>query len=136
MKARLAVQKDGRMDYAFLLSAMPITIGRDAGNLVQLPHPEVSKRHAAVQMKDGGWTIEDLKSTNGVIVNGARVTAAALSHGDRIRIGPFELVFETVADNAEWVPTHVIDLSSKVNLNTMSGEPPPRPSPGDPTNRP
>jgi hypothetical protein len=41
--------------------------------------------------------------------------------GDRIRIGTFDLVFETMDDNEDWVPTHVIDLSSNVNLRTMVG---------------
>lgn len=126
MKARLAVLKDGRLDYGYPLNETLTTIGRDAGNLVQLPHVEVSKRHAIIHAKDGGWAIEDLKSTNGVQVNGAPVTRTALKNGDRIRIGPFEIVFETGPDDAEWAPTFVIDMSTKVNLNTMVQDRDPR----------
>ncbi len=135
MKARLAVQKDGRMDYAVPVAASPTTIGRDAGNLLQLSNPEVSKRHAAVHAKGGGWTITDLNSRNGVTVNGARVSTSALNNGDRIGIGPCELVFETVADNAEWVPVHVIDLSTQASRNTMSRDLSQRRSTDDPAKR-
>ena len=132
MKARLAIQKDGRMDYAVLLSISPTMIGRDAGNMVQLAVPEVSKRHAVLESKAGEWTIRDLNSRNGVTVNGARVASATLNNGDRIGIGPCELVFETVADNTEWVATHVIDLSSQAIRNTMAREVPPPRSPENP----
>ena len=131
MKARLAVLKEGRMDYAVPVAASPTTIGRDAGNLVQLSNPEVSKRHAVVQAKAGAWTITDLNSRNGVVVNGVRVASAALRSGDRIGIGPCELIFETVADDAEWVPVHVIDLSTNAGRNTMPRAQPPSRTPGN-----
>jgi pSer/pThr/pTyr-binding forkhead associated (FHA) protein len=119
MKARLTMCEDGRHSSAFPLSQALTSIGRDAGNLVQLTHPEVSKRHAVIRLEKNGWTVEDLNSTNGVIVNGLRASRSVLKNGDRIRVGPFELLFETLPDDSEWVPTHVIDMSTKVNQLTM-----------------
>jgi pSer/pThr/pTyr-binding forkhead associated (FHA) protein len=42
--------------------------------------------HCKLVFKDGYWTIRDLNSTNGVKVNGVRVTEAVLYPGDRISI--------------------------------------------------
>ena len=122
MKARLAIYKGAKLDLSFPLAETATTIGRDAGNAIQLPDPEVSKRHAVVRAQGDAWTIEDLDSTNGIIVNKARVKRADLKEGDRIRIGPFELIFECSA-TGEWRSSLIIDLSSKVAGQTIPHDP-------------
>ena len=117
MKARLAIYKGAKLDLAFPVTETVTTIGRDADNPVQLPDPQVSKRHAAIHAHGDTWTIEDLNSTNGIKVNGTRVPRATLKNNDRIRIGPFDLVFEAAA--GDWVPTYEIDLSSKAAQQTI-----------------
>jgi pSer/pThr/pTyr-binding forkhead associated (FHA) protein len=122
MKARLAIYKGAKLDLSFPLAETASTIGRDAGNAIQLPDPEVSKRHAVVRAQADTWTIEDLDSTNGIIVNKARVKHANLKEGDRIRIGPFDLIFECSA-TGEWTSSLVIDLSTKVAGQTIPHDP-------------
>jgi pSer/pThr/pTyr-binding forkhead associated (FHA) protein len=122
MKARLAIYKGAKLDLSFPLGETATTIGRDAGNAIQLPDPEVSKRHAVVRAQGDAWTLEDLDSTNGIIVNQARVKHARLKEGDRIRIGPFDLVFECSA-TGEWTSSLVIDLSTKVAGQTIPHDP-------------
>ena len=122
MKARLAIYKGAKLDLSFPLAETASTIGRDAGNTIQLPDPEVSKHHAIVRAQGDTWTIEDLDSTNGITVNKARVKHARLKEGDRIRIGPFELIFECSA-TGEWTSSLVIDLSSKVAQPTIPHDP-------------
>ena len=122
MKARLAIYKGPKLDLSFPLTDSATTIGRDAGNAIQLPDPEVSKRHAIVRAAKDTWTIEDLDSTNGIIVNTARVKHARLKEGDKIRIGPFDLIFECSATD-EWASSLVIDLSSKVAGQTIPHDP-------------
>jgi ABC transport system ATP-binding/permease protein len=72
-----------------------LIIGRLHGtDVVQLDHPNVSRRHAAVEVHDGGIRIRDLGSTNGTFVNGERIRQPTpLQPGDRVDIGPFELAF-------------------------------------------
>ena len=120
MKVRLVTYKGDDVDLAFSLPESGASIGREPGNLIQLPDPKVSKQHAFVGMSGGGWTIEDLRSTNGTLVNGARVKTARLKVGDRVGIGPFELVFQTHVDGEDWLPSHVIDLSSRAVQRTLS----------------
>lgn len=63
-------------------------IGRDAGNDIALPDEAASARHAKLEAEDGGWWIEDLGSTNGTLVNGARIEGRArIRPGDEIGVG-------------------------------------------------
>jgi adenylate cyclase len=79
-----------------------ITVGRGNANDLVLNDPSVSRFHAVVkQSAEGAVVIADRGSTNGVMVNGARIAAEVELHkGDRARIGAYELVFESVDDSA------------------------------------
>ena len=54
----------------------------------------VSGHHARIYRGPDGYAIEDLKSRNGVWVNGTRVFHSQLAHGDQLRLGATELRFE------------------------------------------
>jgi predicted component of type VI protein secretion system len=63
------------------------TIGRE-GCDVNLMDPEVSRRHATIRDQGGSLAIEDLGSTNGTYVNGARISSVTLlKDGDEVRLG-------------------------------------------------
>jgi two-component system NtrC family sensor kinase len=70
-----------------------VSIGREAGNLVQLDDNEVSRRHAEIRRVGDGFVVGDLKSSNGTYLNDRKVDRAELSSGDRIRIGRTVLVY-------------------------------------------
>ena len=63
------------------------SVGRTEGNDVILNHPSVSRKHARFEARGDKWWIIDLKSTNGVKVNGTLVAEAQISAGDKIHIG-------------------------------------------------
>lgn len=77
--------------------AAPTRIGRGGENPVRLDGDDfASGRHALLEPRPDGIWIEDLGSTNGTFVNGARVTTARLLHpGDVVRIGQTDLRVET-----------------------------------------
>lgn len=54
----------------------------------------VSRQHAIIERAPGGWMVVDMASTNGILVNGTRVTRAELRPGDVLEIGPFTLAVE------------------------------------------
>jgi hypothetical protein len=54
----------------------------------------VSRQHAIVERVPSGWVIVDMASTNGIHVNGVRVTRAPVRAGDVIEIGPFTIAVE------------------------------------------
>ena len=70
-------------------------IGRSRDCDVVLSDGNVSRRHAEVRPTVDGWAVNDLGSTNGVLLNGRRVDGTApLRPGDRIELGTTELRFE------------------------------------------
>lgn len=68
-----------------------LSIGRTEGNDLILNHPSVSRKHAKIEDRNGNWWVADLKSTNGVKVNGTQVTEAQVRPGDLVLIGSVQL---------------------------------------------
>jgi len=81
-----------------------VTIGRDAGNVIQVDDNEVSRRHAELRPTDGSFLLGDLKSSNGTFVNDERIERIELARGDRIRVGRTVLLFAQDAEDLEAVP--------------------------------
>jgi len=80
--------------------SIPVTIGREEGNLLRLNDERVSRFHAKVQQEDGDVIITDLESTNGTRVNGAPVQIRRLRAGDQVGIGRSMLLFGTLEEIA------------------------------------
>jgi len=70
-----------------------ISIGRSPDNAMVLDHPQVSRYHALIErLGPQRQRITDLKSSNGVFVNGQRIEKQAwIKEGDEIQIGPYRL---------------------------------------------
>ena len=69
-----------------LQSDRPAFLGRDGSCDIILGHPSISRRHAVVQYRNGGYEVED-KSTNGLFVNGVQVKSHRLANGDELILG-------------------------------------------------
>jgi pSer/pThr/pTyr-binding forkhead associated (FHA) protein len=77
------------------LAGAATRIGRLEDNDVVLDDAEVSRHHAVVSDTGTSFVITDLRSANGVYVQGRRIRGSvALADGDRIRICHLEFVFE------------------------------------------
>ena len=63
------------------------TLGRGAGNTLQLAGAEVSRQHAEIAQTAAGYVVRDRKSRYGTFVNGVRVVEQLLAPGDRIECG-------------------------------------------------
>lgn len=68
-------------------------IGSADSNAIVIPDKSVSKRHAGIKVQDSRYELADYGSTNGVMVNGQRVTKQFLKSGDVVGIGAVELEF-------------------------------------------
>jgi len=85
-------------DRFYPLSGTRVRLGRGSDNDVVLSDVSVSRYHAELRREKDGWSVHDLKSTNGVELNRVPVQAAPLQAGDRLGIGAFDLLLETHAD--------------------------------------
>jgi pSer/pThr/pTyr-binding forkhead associated (FHA) protein len=68
-------------------------IGLSNENKIQIVKPGVSRLHAVIAVRAGGFVVEDLSSQNGTFVNGERVGERHLADGDTIEIGTVRFVF-------------------------------------------
>jgi hypothetical protein len=77
-------------------------IGRGNEADLKIEDPGISRRHAQVAVhRNGGDTsvsITDLDSTNGVILNGHRVTSAVVANGSELRMGNTVMVIRIAGD--------------------------------------
>lgn len=79
-----------------LPKAGELVIGRDGAADLQLPHPEVSRRHARV-LVGPIQRIDDLDSANGTLLRGQRIEPGSpqlFEPGDAVIIGPFLLTLQ------------------------------------------
>jgi hypothetical protein len=75
------------------LNGVRIVLGRSKDSDVQVPDPNVSRRHAEVRREGSSFTLVDLDSTNGIEVGGRRVKRLELEDGTRFTLGSTEIVF-------------------------------------------
>jgi Protein of unknown function (DUF3662)/FHA domain len=90
------VGRDG-LEREIRIDGSLLTIGRAADNGLALDDSRVSRYHARLRARHGMLVLSDLDSTNGIRVNGVRVSEVALGVGDRIEIGSTVLVVDAVA---------------------------------------
>ena len=70
-------------------------IGRERDNDVVLTDPRVSRYHAQIELVEGRWTVRDMGSANGTLLNGQPVVEPhSLAADDRITLGDTELIFQ------------------------------------------
>jgi pSer/pThr/pTyr-binding forkhead associated (FHA) protein len=83
------IRVDGEHPVSHVLSRRT-RIGRAAGCELQVESTSVSRHHALVLVGPREAIIEDLNSTNGVLVNGRKITRHLLSDGDAVTIGEIQ----------------------------------------------
>ena len=69
-----------------------VTIGRNENNDIYINNLGVSKKHARIVRQNGTYIIEDLKSTNGTLLNNKRIQKARLTTGDVVTVGKHTLL--------------------------------------------
>lgn len=85
---RLIVRRGPQPNQIYELSKDSISLGRDITNDIVINDPEVSRHHGRLIRGGGGYTMEDLGSTNGTFINGQRLNGARpLNGGDTMGLG-------------------------------------------------
>jgi hypothetical protein len=95
---RLVVVASSSLDSGLVrvLDSAPVTLGRGAQNDLALDSDDfASAHHAKIEPRRDGVWLEDVGSTNGTYVNGARIgNPRRLAPGDVIRVGSTDLRYE------------------------------------------
>lgn len=112
-----------------------IFLGRSSDNAIVLNDFSVSRKHASLRPENGQWVIEDLKSTNGLKVNGKFQTKSPVVAGDVLTVGTFTLtvreelpepvVTDSISDSSNTFVRSIADFNRDFQLDHSS---PDRPS--------
>jgi hypothetical protein len=121
MMAKLILTLDGAVIREYEIDKDSISIGRKHGNDIQLNDLTISGRHALITVVGDHTYVDDLGSTNGTLLNGARIAKSQVKHGDTIQTGNYQFTFFCEEDNdyeptmfirAEIEDTQIIDTST------------------------
>jgi len=116
---------------AYPLEGAELTIGRDTSNPVSINDAEVSRRHAKLTWRGAGYVLEDLGSTNGTFVNGARLSAPLpLKAGDAVSFGEnIVLIYEAAFDPNATMASSAKAPRTQVPVQQPAPAPAPAPAP-------
>ena len=90
----LVLRKDGQNVSRFRVGNKAVIIGRASDADIVLPDRMISRRHARLQVVGEHLTVEDLGSTNGVMVNGKHVRQYTVKEGDEIFLAKYNVLIE------------------------------------------
>jgi hypothetical protein len=83
----------GRVGQSFPLHGERMTIGRHPDAEIFLDDVTVSRDHAVLVHRSGGWFLDDSGSLNGTYVNRRRIDSHKLEDGDELQVGKYKLTY-------------------------------------------
>jgi outer membrane biosynthesis protein TonB len=89
----LRVYKNGQLVVVKQFEQNQIVIGQDGDVQMKLDGDGVSAIHCMIELRDSGYYVCDLGSFTGTFKNGQAVLDSAISSGDKIGVGPYEINF-------------------------------------------
>jgi hypothetical protein len=94
---RLIVRRHDRVMAEYLLNKDRIIIGRNSRQDILVNAARVSRFHAQIINMNGSYFLQDMNSTNGTFVNDNKVSWHPLKHGEKIRIGNFDMEYQDMS---------------------------------------
>jgi len=104
--------KDGEKQI-YVLPDNPVTIGRGLNADLVLKDEKASRLHCAVEPFEGQCLVRDLKSKNGILVNGERAETAYITPGDTVQVGGTILLLEEL--NTPGSQTAIQEVQDEIN---------------------
>ncbi len=121
--AKLLVQESGAEPREFDLVDAEVHIGRELDNALRIPDPSISRHHCVIRQTGTGYEIQDLQSSNGVLLNGNRVQASPLKHGDRVTLGQIQITFlDPASDEGATVAIQAMGEGNPAGTVRMSAD--------------
>lgn len=97
-RLRLIAVRGALRGQCFCLSGDNVVVGRDASADIRIEDTKVSRKHAEIRWRGQFYEVVDLGSSNGILVNKAKVMSAPLKPGDYLAVGVN--IFEVLAAGA------------------------------------
>ena len=123
--ATLEIERGDLPEKIYFLKQRNYSLGRGKHNDLVLSEPSISKSHAKIVFLEGHFFVEDLASTHGVYVDGARVDRAALKSGADLQLGSVTLRFANLGETSTdqiarfpWIEQQQLLLSMVQALNS------------------
>lgn len=126
MAAKLILSMDGSVIKEYTLNKERTTIGRKPHNDIVIDNLAVSGEHAVILTMQNDSFLEDLDSTNGVMVNGVQIKKHFLQNNDVIEIGKYKLKYmgrqqsQMQAEEADFEKTMVLRGPAKAQKPGVS----------------
>ncbi len=129
--SKLIMTLDGAVVREYSIDKDSLSIGRKHGNDIQLNDLTVSGRHTLIATMGEHVYVDDLGSTNGTLLNGARVAKTLIKHGDVIQVGNYQFTYfddnemeyePTMFIQAEIDDTQILDTNAKPGTTATQGE--------------
>jgi pSer/pThr/pTyr-binding forkhead associated (FHA) protein len=83
----------GRVGQSFPLTGERLSVGRSPDAEIFLDDVTVSRDHAVLVHRHGGWFLDDSGSLNGTYVNRKRIDSHRLEDGDELQVGKYKLTY-------------------------------------------
>jgi ABC transport system ATP-binding/permease protein len=116
--ARLVMLSPPAPGAEFSLSKPTVSIGRLEELDLCVSHRSISREHARITQKSGSFEIEDLKSANGIRINGSAVKRGPLRAGDIVELGQVRFRFVGQGESYVFDPS---DEAAVAPVSTRSG---------------
>jgi len=116
LSARLRVTEGVQRGVCFELVGDKNTwiVGRSPEVDLTLEDLDISRQHLEVRRAKQSFTVLDLKSKNGLFINGIQTQSHTLQHGDKVRIGNTVLCFEIMQSG------RISEASARTALRTLT----------------
>ena len=121
-KARFVVNTGRDKGKEIVLHKPLVTVGTLPENDLVLTDPTVSRSHAVVEEKAGGYVLRDLNSTNGTFLDGVRIREGYLAAGSLIRLGQTEMTFSPLEERIETVQSSADRFGELIGSSTPMRE--------------
>ncbi len=119
----LRIEAPGKRRQVYHLFKKITTFGKDEENDVVLEDPLIGETHAHLHFDGKGYVAQAVSKQNELYINGRKKRKARIEHGDRIRIGAYEMEFslfdEAPVEEDEAAAT-VADVSGYQKLHEFS----------------
>ncbi len=120
--ADLVVLTGASAGTVFVLSDVPIVVGRSPESHLQLVDPWISSMHAMFERRGDAVWVVDLDSRNGTFVGDERVTEAAVPDGSVVRFGRTEVRLELRRTTGPIEPAGAASRAGAPQRDTLRSE--------------